>query len=131
VGSSASSVWLADFNGDGHLDILAVTFPKLQILFGDGKGGFGAPVAILQSGIPAIGPTVVADFNGDGLADIAFAFNSGDPTLAVLFGGGHGAFSLSPQPKLTVGTPSGFSHITVTATSGTSLSTALDITVTP
>src|SRR5947199_5947510 len=32
VGSGASSVWLADFNGDGHLDILAVTNPKLQIL---------------------------------------------------------------------------------------------------
>ncbi len=59
VGSPASSVWLADFNGDGHLDILAVTSPKLQISFGDGKGGFAAPVAIPQSGIPAIGPTVV------------------------------------------------------------------------
>jgi len=46
LGSSASSVWLADFNGDGHLDILAATFPKLQILFGDGKGGFAAPVNI-------------------------------------------------------------------------------------
>src|SRR5215471_15904664 len=72
LGSPASAVWVADFNGDGHLDILAVTSPKLQILFGDGKGGFGAPVAIPQSGIPTTGPTVVADFNGDGFPDIAF-----------------------------------------------------------
>ncbi len=102
VGSAASSIWLADFNGDGHLDILVVTSPKLQILFGDGHGGFGAPVAIPQSGIPAIGPTVVADFNGDGFPDIAFAFGSPNPTLAVLFGDGHGGFSLSPSHLITV-----------------------------
>jgi hypothetical protein len=103
--SPASSVWVADFNGDGHLDILAVTFPKMQILFGDGKGGFGAPVAILQSGIPAIGPTVVADFNGDGFSDIAFAYASPNPTVAVLFGDGHGGFCLA-QP-LVVAVQSG------------------------
>ena len=102
LGSSASSIWLADFNGDGHLDILAVTFPKLQILFGDGHGGFGAPVAIPQSGIPAIGPTVVADFNGDGFPDIAFAYASPNPTLAVLFGDGHGGFSLAPPHLIAI-----------------------------
>ncbi|HEY2364220.1 MAG TPA: FG-GAP-like repeat-containing protein [Candidatus Angelobacter sp.] len=95
VGSPANAVWLADFNSDGHLDILAVTSPKLQILFGDGKGGFGAPITIPQSGIPAVGPTVVADFNGDGFPDIAFAYSSPNPTLAVLFDDGHGGFSLS------------------------------------
>ncbi len=102
VGSPANAVWLADFNGDGHLDILAVTFPKLQILFGDGKGGFAAPVAIPQSGIPAIGPTVVGDFNGDGFADIAFAYSSPNPTVAVLFGDGHGGFSLAPPHLIAV-----------------------------
>jgi hypothetical protein len=102
LGSSASSVWLADFNGDGHLDILAVTSPKLQILFGDGKGGFAAPVDIPQSGIPAIGPTVVADFNSDGFADIAFAYASPNPTVAVLFGDGHGGFSLAPPHLIAV-----------------------------
>ena len=100
--SPASSVWVADFNGDGHLDILAVTFPKMQILFGDGKGGFGAPVAIPQSGIPTIGPTVVADFNGDGFPDIAFAYASPNPTVAVLFGDGHGGFSLGPPHLIAV-----------------------------
>ena len=102
LASSASSVWVADFNGDGHLDILAVTFPKLQILFGDGKGGFAAPVNIPQSGIPAIGPTVVADFNGDGFPDIAFAYASPNPTVAVLFGDGHGGFSLSAPQLIAV-----------------------------
>lgn len=102
LGSPATSVWLADFNGDGHLDILAVTFPKLQILFGDGKGGFAAPVNIPQSGIPAIGPTVVADFNGDGFPDIAFAYASPNPTLAVLFSDGHSGFSLAPPHLIAI-----------------------------
>src|SRR5215467_2196614 len=102
VGSFVSSVALADFNGDGHLDILAVTSPKLQILFGDGHGGFSAPAAIPQSGNPVVGLPVVADFNGDGFADIAFAYNSPNPTVAVLFGDGHGAFSLGPAQLIAV-----------------------------
>jgi len=102
VGSSPRSVSLADFNGDGHLDILAVTSPKLQILFGDGKGGFAAPVAIPQSGIPTIGSSVVGDFNGDGFADIAFAYSNPIPTVAVLFGDGKGGFSLSAPHLIAI-----------------------------
>ena len=102
VGSSPRSVSLADFNGDGHLDILAVTSPKLQILFGDGKGGFAAPVAIPQSGIPTIGSSVVGDFNGDGFADIAFAYSNPTPTVAVLFGDGKGGFTLSAPHLIAI-----------------------------
>jgi VCBS repeat protein/Big-like domain-containing protein/FG-GAP repeat protein len=102
VGSSPRSVSLADFNGDGHLDILAVTSPKLQILFGDGKGGFAAPVVIPQSGIPTIGSSVVGDFNGDGFADIAFAYSNPIPTVAVLFGDGKGGFSLSAPHLIAI-----------------------------
>jgi hypothetical protein len=102
VGSSPRSVSLADFNGDGHLDILAVTSPKLQILLGDGKGGFAAPATIPQSGIPTIGSSVVGDFNGDGFADIAFAYSNPIPTVAVLFGDGKGGFSLSAPHLIAI-----------------------------
>ena len=105
VGGSPRSVSLADFNGDGHLDILAVTGPRLQILFGDGKGGFAAPVAIQQSGVPTIGSSVVGDFNGDGFADIAFAYSNPIPTVAILFGDGKGGFTLS-GPHLAAIDPS-------------------------
>lgn len=114
LGSSASSVWLADFNGDGHLDILAATFPKLQILFGDGKGGFAAPVNIPLSGIPTTGPTVVADFNGDGFADIAFAYASPNPTVAILFGDGHGGFSLAPPHLIAIQSSKGRAPLSLT-----------------
>jgi hypothetical protein len=83
VGFPVSSVAVADFNGDGHLD-LAVASPgsgfvvvpdtRSSILFGNGDGTFGASVG-LEDGIWAFGPTalIVGDFKGDGRPDVALA----------------------------------------------------------
>lgn len=71
-----------DFNGDGKLDILAVrgnadlglTAEPLQILLGDGKGGFtDATASLFKDGIPKVNyvPRIfAADFNRDGITDI-------------------------------------------------------------
>lgn len=90
----ARGVVLADFNGDGHLDILvAEMVPNalaLEIFLGDGTGAFSAPVPVPTGGtVPTTNP-VAADFNGDGFQDIAFSDGS---TVQILLGDGKGGFS--------------------------------------
>jgi hypothetical protein len=62
-----------DFNADGEAD-LVVSYGGFQnnfikILAGDGAGGF-TPIG-LQTAIDAMGLVAAADFNGDGLTDVA------------------------------------------------------------
>ena len=70
---------LADFNGDGKLDILLVKGYQIsggdnwsKILFNDGNGNFTDSGQKLNSGYNAAGAKV-ADLNGDGYPDIFFA----------------------------------------------------------
>ena len=98
VAGRPSSVSLADLNGDGRLDILLVVVDssgntQLQSMLGDGKGGFAAPVAVPTGGAAPLSNTVIADFNGDGILDIAFGVNAVPPEIGILFGDGHGGFS--------------------------------------
>ncbi len=60
----------ADFNNDGALDVLAEGNGTgvAALALGDGSGGFKAPVI---SQTPNPGSIVTADFNHDGIADIA------------------------------------------------------------
>jgi hypothetical protein len=64
----------ADFDGDGHVDLVetnsAISGP-IHIRYGVGDGTFGATSSI--TGIPYPGAVAVGDFNGDGHADLAVA----------------------------------------------------------
>jgi hypothetical protein len=102
---TAKAVQLADFNGDGHLDLLVTESPdpsrpalSLEILLGDGHGGFSAPIPISTGTVVVETPAVAGDFNGDGIPDIAFG--SGD--LFILFGDGHGGFSAPHEHAITL-----------------------------
>src|SRR5689334_6405434 len=46
VSRAVTGVVLADFNGDGHLDILVWDPPGLELLLGDGTGNFSAAVPV-------------------------------------------------------------------------------------
>ncbi|MGB9069908.1 MAG: FG-GAP-like repeat-containing protein [Candidatus Acidiferrales bacterium] len=73
------SVVVADFNKDGHLDIVAGTAPDdpslgpVVTLLGDGTGTFGAPLtrpSELLDVAPATTTLVAADLNKDGYPDL-------------------------------------------------------------
>jgi len=93
VGTGPESVAVGDFNGDGKLD-LAVgnagvgSDASVSILLGNGDGTFQKQVAYPGPGLEG-GYVAVADFNGDGILDVAASFDGG---LAIMPGKGNGTF---------------------------------------
>ena len=94
VGSFPQAVKIGDFNADGLQD-LAVANAKdntISILLGNGDGTFtaagGSPVPV--GSFPFF--VAVADFDGNGTADIA-ASNEIDNTVSILLGNGDGTFT--------------------------------------
>jgi uncharacterized protein (TIGR03437 family) len=94
VGTNPNSVAVADFNGDGHPDIVTANTGgnDVTVLLGNASGGFtpapGSPFAV------GLFPQSVAvgDFNGDGKPDLVTA-NAGNDTVRVLLGNGLGGFT--------------------------------------
>ena len=115
-GFDASSVAVADVNGDGKPDLLVTNVcanSKCQglvaMLLGNGDGTFQRAV-IFNAGGYFANSIAVADVNGDGKPDLAVALscrvsrakNCGGGAVAILLGYGNGIFS---QPAVTY--PSG------------------------
>jgi hypothetical protein len=80
---------IADFDGDGALDLVTGVFPQtsMYLQFGDGRGGFGPP-SPFSIGV-AVGLNTVGDFDGDGRSDLALLGSSGGPVY-ILRGGPNG-----------------------------------------
>jgi hypothetical protein len=99
LGKSPSSITLGNLSGS-NLDLLVSrsTDNTVAVLRGNGDGTFKAAVPYAVGNQP--GPLVVADFNGDGIADVAVP-NFKDSTVSVLFGKGDG--TLQPAADLPVG----------------------------
>ena len=83
VGVTPVTLVAADFNGDGHLD-LAVgnqgspannsnTGASIQVLLGDGHGGFTIKATYPMAAWAAPAEVVTGDFNKDGKLDLYFA----------------------------------------------------------
>jgi hypothetical protein len=81
VGRGTFDIGLADFNGDGHLDVvaLAVVEGKMGVLLGAGDGTLGSPTLFVIGSISGLlpGRLAVADFNGDALPDVAVLADDG------------------------------------------------------
>jgi hypothetical protein len=95
---AASHPILADFNNDGHLDIVATDGQnnELYVFLGTGHGTFHRLAPVTGIALPSY--VSAADFNGDGNLDLAVSstFNS---RLEILLGNGDGTF----QPPLDQG----------------------------
>jgi hypothetical protein len=89
----ASSLFVADFNGDGRPD-LAVTVESaavVSILLGNGNCTFDSSSDFNVSQHQFVGPLVVTDLNGDGKPDVAWVLGYGPTdTLNVFLGDGKG-----------------------------------------
>jgi Chitobiase/beta-hexosaminidase C-terminal domain/FG-GAP-like repeat/FG-GAP repeat len=79
----------ADFNGDGKLDLLVWdgSTNALGVYLGNGNGTFSVLSGAIPITVSFIG-TMIGDFNGDGIADVAtgpniFLFGKGDGTFSV------------------------------------------------
>jgi FG-GAP-like repeat len=90
--SVIDGIHVADINNDGNLDLIingkVGTTGFVATMLGNGNLSFQAPVVTNYSG-PASAYTVVGDFNGDGIWDVALIWAGGIKTL---LGNSNGTF---------------------------------------
>lgn len=88
-GTYTDCVVVADFNGDGHPDLVVVNdgSSSVDVLIGNGNGTFRAAVSYYSGGYANW--VAVADVNGDGYLDLVVANTT---SIAVLLGNGNGTF---------------------------------------
>ncbi|HEY0481863.1 MAG TPA: Ig-like domain-containing protein [Kofleriaceae bacterium] len=91
AGAGSTFAAYADFNNDGHVDLIVTNTnnSSVSVMLGTGTGAFGAPLITGCGAQPR--RIAVADFNGDGRIDVAVPSATGN-LIAILVGNGAGRF---------------------------------------
>jgi hypothetical protein len=94
---------VADFNHDGILDMAVSDWHAgtVVVLLGAGNGSFRSEWSFPLR-MPGTTPHIAAaDFNGDGIPDLAVVYDDEDEdTFDVMLGNGNGSFSYAPNRSL-------------------------------
>ena len=101
AGASPEAAVVADFNGDGNLDIAFANLATngVTILLGNGDGTFTSPA--LQPALGFASAIAVGDFNGDGIPDLAVSNNNASAyAVTILLGVGDGTFTVGPSTTI-------------------------------
>lgn len=99
----------ADLNADGNLDLVHGAYNHVSVLLGNGDGTFDGGTVTGEAGHGFFSP-VVADFNEDGVFDLAVGNTNSLLNQQMLFGVGDGSFIAGPPLQ-----PDGYSSIGATA----------------
>jgi hypothetical protein len=98
----AQTLSVADFNHDGKVDVALTSMRNIVVMYGDGLGGFSAPVNVLTVGADqGVYVYDIGDFDADANADIAFGIIYGpcNPSTCdhtdvhILYGSGSNSFT--------------------------------------
>ncbi len=95
-------IQLADFNGDGFLDVLASNDLGNNFVFvGSGDGTFLLPEAVTAAGNTNLSKLIVGDWNGDGSSDLAWIVTqTGQDTQLYAALSGVKASTTAPTPPV-------------------------------
>lgn len=96
----------SDFNGDGILDIAVTGETTVLVYLGDGDGTFdiGGVITVTLPAESSIQGITPADFNDDGIIDLAASNGNDNDQLLILIGAGDGTFEVqSDKPSTGVG----------------------------
>ncbi len=96
AGGTSPGIAMADFNGDGNLDIATQAAGGIATFLGDGTGEFSDPIPCPCN----FRLETAADFNGDGAPDLATASTDG---VVILFNDGEGRFTAPRSIPLAAG----------------------------
>jgi len=104
-------VALADFNGDGNVDMAASdNHSAVSVRLGDGAGGFGAERLFnLHLLVGRTDAVMAKDLNADGKIDLVMG---NDPSVTVLLGNGDGTFGAATTYATLPSLLGGFSSVT-------------------
>lgn len=94
---SVASIAMGDFNHDGILD-LAVSDSRsssVTVLLGAGNGSFRSSWSFPLPMKGVVFHIAAADFNGDGITDLAVT-NDDDDSYEIMLGNGNGTFTYAP-----------------------------------